>query len=185
MSFIEARKLIKSRTPRNGISYATAVNTKPTMRTMGTQTDSPLSDKNLTGKSSQGSTPIKTPIMSHKQPFRDTMPANSTQENKTYNKNKKSKITDAKSSESTVSANIPTKRKENIKKTLPSKIPSFKSQPNATSKTLTRTDFLKNPPPNQTSNVLETDDSLKMYVSAEEDMMTDDSEEDRQSTAPS
>jgi hypothetical protein len=179
MSFPEARKLVKSRTPRNGVSYSSAVLTtpKPVLKSMGTQTDT------LTPAIHNSTTSIGKPNTNITEKSFN-MPVGRLP---TINVNKKSKIIDSaprKNNKNAASNSNPTNWKTTVKKPPPPKLPGSTSQPNKPSKILKRTDFLKNPPPDK--NIPKTDDSLKVYVSAEEDMLTDDASDcgsDRLSSA--
>jgi hypothetical protein len=173
MSFIEARKLVKSRTPRSDFSYSAAVSSKPSVKCIGTQTENPPLVKNKTDATIQS---LKTTTTETKNISHDKVAESHTQPTKSNNTKKRSKL-DTKTSQNNptaISTSIPTTKKITVKRPMPSKIPHFKSQPLKSSKMLTKKDFLKTPPSNHAENVHQMDDTIKAYVSAEEEMLTDD-----------
>jgi hypothetical protein len=150
ISYPEARKLVHSRTPKPGVSYATATLPKPT-KSVGTQTNPPTNTKNRASKATENETESK------------SKPKNkNTIDTATFNVEKQTEPTNNPCS-STKAQNQPLPKRHK-------KIP----KPTVPPKQLTHKDFLKNRPISlQEDNVV--DDSLKVYISPEEDMMTDGS----------
>jgi hypothetical protein len=137
LSYPEARKLVLSRTPKAGVSYAAATSFK-SVKDMSTQTD-------LTSKENSAITTNETGTNNNLNP-------------KSHKKKKKT------ANSQTINA-----KPQDIP--LP-KRPKNKPTPITSPKQLTREDFLKNTQ-NTLKNNKEIEDSLKVYVSSEDDMQTD------------
>jgi hypothetical protein len=159
LSYPEARKIVISRTPRPGISYSNALATK-SVKSVATQTE--LSQCSILNR-------LPKPNFAPNSPTTSSVSSVKTSkriEDSTTRKRGK------------VKANMALKMR---KQTNTEKKPQnpFKS-------THTRTDFLKKPP-KTTPGVQESEESVKCYVSPEEDMFTDcsvDSEAGVSNTAP-
>jgi hypothetical protein len=161
ISYPEARKIVLSRTPKPGISYAAAaILTKPT-RSVGTQTCS-INTKNITSTANENETNRKP---------------------KSKSKNK----TDSETPNLTVHTKSANNKAHNAKpenQPLPKRVKNT-NNPNLTTKQLTRKDFLKNRPINLEDD--QRDDSLNLFVSPEEEMLTDscsESDTNVSNTAP-
>jgi hypothetical protein len=147
LSYLEARKLIQSRTPKPGLSYSSAAVTK-SVKTIATQTDPPTkTTKNEPDKLKYYSIkPNLIPVNKVKKSgklVKDNTSINTESTKKKHPKKQTSKGSQAINNEN-----------------------PFK---NSAGKILTFKDFLKNPP----TKTNEIEDSLKVYVSSEEDMLTD------------
>jgi hypothetical protein len=161
VSYPEARKLVLERTPKPGISYAAAATfTKPT-RSIGTQTPS-------THTNNKSNTASESEI-------------NRKSKSKSKTKNKTdSEATNLKTH--TKSANNQAHNEKPENQPLPKRAKK-QTNPNSSPKQLTRKDFLKNRPITLEDD--ELDDSMKLYVSPEEDMLTDScSESDADASNP-
>jgi hypothetical protein len=152
MTYAEARRTVQARTPKPNISYSAAIQSK-SVKDMSTQTDiSAL----FTGRSHSGKI-IKPTVVKPKTPTIST------------------KITDTQTAahDNPATSAINTKIKKRRKKPTPIKPKPLKF--NFTpSKQLTKKDFLKNRPINTEPEIA---DSLKVYVSSEEEMLTESTSE--------
>ncbi len=161
ISYSEARRLVLSRTPKPGVSYAAATFSKPT-KSVGTQTN-PTDTKDRP-RTDTGNETIKKPKLKSKN--------KNTMDSIAFNVEKQPK-----------SGNNP------CSNTNPQNLPLPKRQKNSSKpiispKQLTHKDFLKNRPITLEEDDL-VEDSLKVYISPEEDMMTDGSlESDAEASNP-
>jgi hypothetical protein len=150
MTYAEARKLIQARTPKQNISYSTATQSK-SLKTIAIQTE--ISAFNL----------HRTVVVDTITPNPKPKVANSTV-TPTEKTNQSNHNVNASPMKNT--------NKKKIKQPKRLKLKAAKSETYLTKK-LTKKDFLKNRPIEEELNDSCTNDSLKVYVSAEEDMLTD------------
>jgi hypothetical protein len=152
ISYIEARRLVESRTPKLGVSYSAA--TKISSQSVGTQTDS---TQNSLHKAS------------------NLKPSNSK-----IIGDSKNKYSQSTSQNTNLSNTIENSQKSARKRTRLKNILKPQTKTLFTNrKKFTREDFLKKPPNLKAQNT----DFLKMYVSPEEDLLSDFSNEVEFSTS--
>lgn len=157
MSYAEARKLVDNRTPKQNLSYSTAIQQKKPTKSVSTQTE----------------TTAFSPFNQHVNP-----------PSKIVNNKPTFAIKSTNATEAQIATHSNLNTSENPKKIRKrrTKPPAPKNKPEKhqsfPSRELTKKDFLKNRPIDNSSNELDDNDSIKVYVSPEEeDMLTDSTSE--------